>query len=1152
MFFVQKNGSNMRCLRCKKEIADDLLRCNYCNTKLQSVCPVCGRVNIITSEFCGGCGLQLLKYCPECNTVNLPVAKKCRKCGVDFEIDEATITISDINKDGVEITKVTEVEIPVKNEQVVISDSGLLPVVHPLNMDDVAITEEESLERKSISSFTDLLALTEETSTIEETLQKENITEEPIINTDAVKTKLENADAEEVQEVSNNEFENVLSPVEAETEPNVISEKESTPEEITVEENIEDEIEQFVEIVEQDQMKCKNLLVKSILDPQKKIIGFSAQEGYGKSTVLKYLFEDLKKQPRAWFWGECSANSQISPYGIFQEMILTFFNMPNFSNMSPEFLTQARQMLTATLPFFSYDEITNLINFLYPHLIARFEDILVNKDITFALLEKLLTGLSQKVKLIIVIDDFDMIDGASFEFLSYFVDKGLLSENIKLLITYKDKRITQGYFYSEKLKHNEYADVRLGKLTRTDFENLVKMYLNGSNPIPEEVMDVIFKNSKGNCAYLEQILTLFKEKKIFYTENNELKYQKTDLEENIPQNFQEILMIRIGYLKESNPVAYRLLSTASIMGNKFNIRLLEIIMKLDSQEYENSIKVLVDSAYITSFNNNIYEFKNTLLWQFVYEQAKENKDFCMLNEKIFDVINSFVLSSNALKALIVQNLNQKLLALNIWTDNIKLCAYLGDEHLWTLSQKQCLKIAGEITPDNNDVIVNNIQERLGKLLYMSRPTEAIPFLSNAISNSLKVGNKPKIIELSGYLSKSCALTGNYNGVIEAVDTVLGLMDTQENKLESALIKYKKLKAMLNIGNAEEIYNLASSEIIPVIEQALSELIPRNDIPMEIVYETWLECNLTVAMALIIQGNQKSFSVLNVIDEIVAKNNVNNKNYLQRVQLAKALAYSVSGDINASEDILVALTQQTAKEIVQPEIISMWNFINILNKLYKREWANIKEDMYSVVTFANNYNDILVKNLLKTFLGRVLQEEGNFAKAMDIYNEQVSVFAREKIAVGALLCWYNIAKLSLVTDGSDKALDIAEKALDVAKNPKISNYYFMVLFKKLIAEIYLIKGDMEATKMYIEKALMIVKQYDLKLLKVSLYQLYAKYLEEMMSKKPQNRGNYAQNAVATYKKLVSMMEPMQMPNIQNEINKDFASFKAFCQLNDIKI
>ncbi len=47
-------------------------------------------------------------------------------------------------------------------------------------------------------------------------------------------------------------------------------------------------------------------------------------------------------QNYAWFWGECSANSQISPYGIFQEMILTFFNMPNFSNMSDDFLKQAK------------------------------------------------------------------------------------------------------------------------------------------------------------------------------------------------------------------------------------------------------------------------------------------------------------------------------------------------------------------------------------------------------------------------------------------------------------------------------------------------------------------------------------------------------------------------------------------------------------------------------------------------------------------------------------------------------------------------------------------------------------------------------------------------------------------------------------------
>lgn len=100
--------------------------------------------------------------------------------------------------------------------------------------------------------------------------------------------------------------------------------------------------------------------------------------------------------------------------------------------------------------------------------------------------------------------------------------------------------------------------------------------------------------------------------------------------------------------------------------------------------------------------------------------------------------------------------------------------------------------------------------------------------------------------------------------------------------------------MFSIGNSEEIYNLASNEIIPVIEQAISQLIPCKNIPMDIIYETWLETNLIVANALSIQGNNKCFQVLSLIDEIIAKNNVDNKNYLNRVALAKALGVLDSG------------------------------------------------------------------------------------------------------------------------------------------------------------------------------------------------------------------------------------------------------------------
>lgn len=86
----------MRCLKCKKEIEDNLLRCSYCNTKVQAVCPVCGNINPITTEYCARCGLQLLKYCPECHCVNFPDASNCRKCGAAFEKNEESISITDL------------------------------------------------------------------------------------------------------------------------------------------------------------------------------------------------------------------------------------------------------------------------------------------------------------------------------------------------------------------------------------------------------------------------------------------------------------------------------------------------------------------------------------------------------------------------------------------------------------------------------------------------------------------------------------------------------------------------------------------------------------------------------------------------------------------------------------------------------------------------------------------------------------------------------------------------------------------------------------------------------------------------------------------------------------------------------------------------
>ena len=207
----------MRCLKCKKEIADNLLRCNFCNTKVQTVCPVCGTMNPITSEFCAGCGLQLLKYCPQCHSVNLPDAKICRKCHTEFEIEQGSVTIVDLKQiqesaqekeiderqltetqkfvtEPVIVENTNDIDIPdslpilTENDDNFtvekLSDYELINIEENANLDDINREEPEPNEELA----NDLLSIADDIDIISQSLEKENLTPEPVINKDALKS----------------------------------------------------------------------------------------------------------------------------------------------------------------------------------------------------------------------------------------------------------------------------------------------------------------------------------------------------------------------------------------------------------------------------------------------------------------------------------------------------------------------------------------------------------------------------------------------------------------------------------------------------------------------------------------------------------------------------------------------------------------------------------------------------------------------------------------------------------------------------------------------------------------------------------------------------------------------------------------------------
>ena len=109
---------------------------------------------------------------------------------------------------------------------------------------------------------------------------------------------------------------------------------------------------------------------------------------------------------------------------------------------------------------------------------------------------------------------------------------------------------------------------------------------------------------------------------------------------------------------------------------------------------------------------------------------------------------------------------------------------------------------------------------------------------------------------------------------------------------------------------------------------------------------------------------------------------------------------------------------------------------------------------------------------------------------------------------------------------------------------------MIMFKKLIAEIYLIKHDFDATKMYIEKALLMARKYGLDYFVMVLYHLYGKYFEEIITSKTSNDVQIVQNSFKMYDKSTDLAKEL---NIQKYIvSNDNAkqSLQVFCRLNGI--
>ncbi len=905
-------------------------------------------------------------------------------------------------------------------------------------------------------------------------------------------------------------------------------------------------LEFFPEYLSQNQ--AFEILSDGLRSKDTKIFSITGEKGIGKSSLLKKVIKNLEAERLEWCIGKCTPLTQVTPGGVIQDMLLNLFKLPNFYVNNEELKNDALQFFSNEFRFLQASEINDFLNFLYNSKDGNYEDIIINKKHTYDILNRIFDAFCRTGRFVFVVDNFDFIDGFSIEFLSNFMQRSNNWKNLKFIALYNETKPISSFFGFETKEIKAYLDINLTQIPSKELAQGLQLTGEAGTYVSNREKDVILEKCNGNPAFAEQAVSYC------------FDCQISDKAFLMPNKFPDLIKERLETLKKINKEAHKMLCGAAILGDKLNLALLKEIFGYKNQEFNDIMSYLVKAKFVRPYNEVFYEFNNLLLWENVLKNIQHDICFEDLNVKIGKAISIFNLNTNATMAMIAHNLKENRMAFDIWTKTTRLAAYIGDINLYVIAQKQCLALLNEFNENETLNIRFNISERLGKLLTEYDPEEAIEYLPDAIQNAKSHNDETKEIELLGYLALCCKKTENYFGNIECADNVLKKL-TPGQELEAALLKASKLTSLINIGNSGEIINLIDNEILPVLNPHLSKPKLNKTIPLGFIYDTWLRVYLYLATALAMQGNDRSFEILTSLFEIIDRNRIDDEELICKAKLVLAYANTMKGNFKSSAEVLQDINNRYSVKLYsidelssqKSDIITIYNIIDTINKLLKKEYTNIQESLFEAVRFANDTGNEFAKNIFKTFLGKYFYDSKQAKHAIEIYNEQITYFANKKMALGALLNWYFIAEATIVTENPKNAIDIALQTLDIAQNPRINNSYFIVLLKILLAKAYMSLSDYETAKINLETGLMLAKKYNMNDLLSKIYLLYGKYYQDLGTVNSQNQLEYLKGAAKMYDNAMDLViKETCNASQRDKIEKQKNTLLSYCEIHNLNL
>jgi KaiC/GvpD/RAD55 family RecA-like ATPase/tetratricopeptide (TPR) repeat protein len=333
----------------------------------------------------------------------------------------------------------------------------------------------------------------------------------------------------------------------------------------------------------------------------------SGEAGSGKTRLVNEFLNAAKQKTGVTvLTGLCMSNAAV-PYLPFVEAFNSYFSQKENDQINST-MTEIGALLSGT----KQAEKTR-----------KFDDITPQawKALTFAAVVKAFSTISSVKPLILFVEDLHWADSASLSLL-HFIARRLRSEKVLLIGTFRSEELTtdaegQAHPLIEELqmmsREDLFKEIKLPSLGQTDV-NLIAESMIGGN-VSLDLATRLSEESQGNALFVVESLRMLSEHGSLCVENDEWHLASDIL--GIPNKFKEVIMRRLNLLKFSQR---RVLDAASVIGEKFDVELLAIVLGKDNLEVLETLNTVARSTSLVSVEGSFFRFDHAKSRQAIYEE----------------------------------------------------------------------------------------------------------------------------------------------------------------------------------------------------------------------------------------------------------------------------------------------------------------------------------------------------------------------------------------------------------------------------------------------------------------------------------------------------------------------------------------------------